>query len=90
MSLDVEGRVVGCGEFAETVEGGVAAAWCKSGGDDWIDQCSVRVESLDIFDCGFGCVETLFGGLVDVVAWAFIFVVHTDTTDKGALAVGVA
>lgn len=88
--LDVQWRSVGCGEFAETVEGGVAAAWCESGRDDWVDECSVGIDGVDVVDCGLCCVETLFGGLVNVVGWADIFVVHADAADEGALAVGMA
>lgn len=45
---------------------------------------------MDVINSRLRGIKPLLGGLVDVVRWALIFVIHADTADEGALAVGVA
>lgn len=44
---------------------------------------------MDIVDGRFGRVESLVGGLVDIVGWALVGIIHADAADEGALAVRV-
>lgn len=88
--LDVCGWVCGCGEGPELGEEGVCAGDGEAGGYYGQDLGARRVERVDVRDCGFCRGDGGLCGLVDVVRWTGLGVVHAHASDQGALSAGVA